>query len=100
MKFDWDADKAKANLDKHGISFEEACGVFYDPFAITVDDMEHSVAEVRKKTVGLSVRLRVLIVVHTDKIDDNIRIISARKASRQEVTDYEEEVKERLSRGK
>ena len=86
------------NLAKHGVSFEEASTVFYDPFAITNDDLEHSEDEDRSRTIGVSARLRMLVVVHLRPVNDLMRIISARKASRQEAQDYEQEVKDRLAR--
>lgn len=96
MKFDWNPAKAAVNVRKHGVSFEEASEVFFDPFMITVDDHEHSQEEQRERSIGVSARRRVLLVVHTRREVDMIRIISARKATRQEVQDYEAEVKERL----
>jgi uncharacterized protein len=97
MEFEWDARKAAANLQKHGVSFEEASSVFYDWCAITIRDEEHSDEEVRLKTIGVSSKLRVLLVVQTELIDGVIRIISARKAGKRERTDYENEVRQRLS---
>jgi hypothetical protein len=100
MKFDWDARKAAANRRKHGVSLEEASSVFFDPFAITVPDIEHSTErERRERTTGISTRLRVLVVVHVERIDDVIRIISARKASKAETHDHEEEVQKRIAEG-
>ncbi|HMD22353.1 MAG TPA: BrnT family toxin [Alloacidobacterium sp.] len=86
--FEWDDDKALINFRKHGISFEEARGVFEDPYAITVDDATHSEFEPRYVTIGLSLISRVLIVVHTDR-EYTIRIISARKATPSERAQYE-----------
>lgn len=99
MKFDWDAAKAAANVRKHGVSFEEAKQIVQHPLAITVDDLSHSEAEDREKTIGFSTRGRVLVVIHTKRVNDRIRIISARKTDRREVADYEEEVKQRLAEG-
>lgn len=96
MKFDWDAKKAAANVRKHGVSFEEAKSVLVGPLSITVDDDRHSEVENREKTIGVSTKLRVLVVIHTKRRQDSIRIISARKASRQETVIYEEELKRRL----
>jgi hypothetical protein len=90
MKFDWDAKKAAANIRKHGVSFEEASGVFYDPFQLSRRDEAHSIVEDRWITIGTSNRLRVLIVVSTEREDDLVWIISARKANRAEVSRYEE----------
>jgi len=100
LKFEWDAAKAAANRRKHGVLFEEATTVFFDPFAITVPDLEHSdERERREKTTGVSSKLRVLVVVHVERMNDRIRIISARKASGQESRNYEEEVKTKLAQG-
>lgn len=96
MRFDWDPDKAKRNLAKHGVSFEEACEPFFDAFVILIDDEAHSQDEDRYIAIGMSSKNRVLFVVHTIRAGDTIWIISARKATRREVTDYEAEVKERL----
>jgi uncharacterized protein len=99
MEFEWDGAKAAANRRKHGVSFEEAIGVIRHPLAITVDDLMHSQTENREKTIGPSTRGRILIVIHMRRSNALIRIISARTASRREVTDYEEEIRERLNRG-
>jgi len=98
MKFDWDATKAAANVRKHGVSFEEAASVFYDPFQLSRRDQAHSIDEDRWTTIGTSNRLRVLIVVTTEREDDLIWLISARKANRAEVNGYEE-AQRRASRG-
>ena len=88
--FDWDLRKAKSNLSKHGVSFEEASTIFGDPLSLTIADPSHSrLAEERFVTIGHSYRGELLLVVHRDK-NDNIRIISARKATRRERKDYEE----------
>jgi uncharacterized DUF497 family protein len=97
VKFDWDAAKAKANLAKHGVSFEEAIEVIQHALAITVDDLRHSQIEDREKTIGPSARGRILVVVHTKRVGPVIRIISARKADRREVFDYEEEIRQRFT---
>lgn len=99
MKFDWDANKAANNLQKHGVTFEEALSVMFDPFAITVDDIEHSKREIREQTIGLSSKFRILLVIHTERDGDMVRIISARRADREEAFAYEEEVKRNLSHG-
>lgn len=88
--FEWDPEKAKSNLLKHGISFQEAQSVFFDPNSITVPDPDHSIVEMRFIINGFSIRQRQLIVVHTDR-DDRIRIISARLANRRERKKYEQE---------
>ncbi len=88
--FEWDPEKAKSNLLKHGVSFEEAQSVFFDPNSITIPDPGHSIVEMRFIINGFSIRQRQLIVVHTDR-DDRIRIISARLANRRELKKYEQE---------
>lgn len=89
--FDWDARKAKNNLAKHGVSFEEASTVFGDPLALTISDPSHSrLGEERFVTIGGSFLRRLLVIVHCDE-DENIRIISARRATRRERNDYEQE---------
>lgn len=89
LEFEWDREKAKKNLKKHGVSFEEASSVFADPLALTIHDPLHSDEEDRYVTIGESNRRRLLVVVFTDR-DDRIRIISATTATRQERRDYEE----------
>ena len=89
MSFEWDAQKAAANLEKHGVSFEEASSVFFDPLSATGDDPDHSFGERRFVTFGVSSSGRLLVVAHVEK-DDAIRIISARQASRSERNLYEE----------
>ena len=80
-----------ANKRKHGVSFEEAKTVFYDENAVQFDDPDHSVNENRFIIVGISFKLRVLVVSHCERDGDVIRIISARKAALHEVKYYEEE---------
>jgi uncharacterized DUF497 family protein len=91
LSFEWDENKAKSNLAKHGVSFEEGSTVFADPLSLTVPDPDHSEVEDRLIILGHSQRGKLLIVVHTER-GDNIRIISARPASRRERKDYEENV--------
>lgn len=88
--FDWNPEKAEANLKKHGVSFEEAETVFSDPFSLTVPDPKHSDEENRFITTGFSEDERQLVVVHTDR-GDKIRIISARLATPSERRKYEQE---------
>ena len=90
MNFEWDPGKARQNRRRHRVSFQEAASVFGDPLAITYPDPDHSMAEERFITVGLSSAGRVLIVAHTDR-NENIRIISARTTTQQERKQYEEE---------
>jgi uncharacterized DUF497 family protein len=80
MQFEWDPQKTKRNYRKHGVSFEEAVTVFYDPLSATFDDPDRSVGERRFITVGLSSGGRLLIVSHTEK-GEALRIISTRPAA-------------------
>jgi uncharacterized DUF497 family protein len=89
VNFEWDPRKAARNRRKHGVSFHEAATVFGDPLALTFHDPDHSVAEQRLITVGMSSAGRVLIVAHSER-GENIRIISARKTTRGERKHYEE----------
>ena len=88
LTFEWDPQKSKSNLEKHGVSFEEASTVFRDPLSLTIDDPLHSTGEVRMVQIGISHKDRLLVVVHTER-GDNIRIISARKATKKERNNYE-----------
>lgn len=89
MRFIWDQNKNLANIKKHGISFEEAENVFFDDNARLIPDPEHSISEERFIILGVTNKLRFLVVVHTYKEDDNvIRIISARKATKTEIKYY------------
>ena len=90
MYFEWDAQKAKSNLTKHRVSFEEAATVFGDRLSVTIPDPDYSSGERRFVTVGLSAHGRLLVVVHTDR-GNNIRLISARLATKGERRKYEEE---------
>jgi len=89
MKIEWDPGKAKSNLKKHGVSFEEAATAFSDPMAATGADPDHSMSEDRYVTFGVSGKGRLIVVSHTEK-DETIRIISAREASKGERELYEE----------
>ena len=89
MKFEWDPRKAMLNLRKHGITFEEATA-FRDPLSATAPDPDHSVSEKRLVTFGISSKARLLTISHTDR-GKSIRIISARRSTRQERKIYEEE---------
>ena len=89
IHFIWSSTKAKTNLLKHKISFDEATSVFSDDNARLIYDPAHSLEEERFLLLGISYKLRILIVVHCMKDDDNeIRIISARKASKKEQKQY------------
>ncbi len=89
MEFEWDEGKNAANVQKHGVSFEEAATVFGDPLSDTFDDPDHSAEEYRFITIGTSEKSRLLIVAYTDR-EDRIRIISARELTEQERRGYEE----------
>ena len=89
LTFEWDSRKARSNLAKHGVGFEEASTIFGDPLSLTILDPEHSLSEERYITMGRAFTGKLLVVVHTER-GDNIRIISARPASRRERKFYEE----------
>lgn len=90
MNFEWDADKAQKNLEKHGVSFELAALVFADEERVTVQDMRHDYGEERLVTLG-QVEARVLVVVTTERDrPQTIRIISARKANKRERSRYDD----------
>jgi uncharacterized DUF497 family protein len=90
VSYEWDPAKAAENVKKHRVSFEEAASVFLDPAALTFGDPDHSEDEDREITIGRSARQRVLFVAHVSR-EGRIRIISARRATRQEQRQYEEE---------
>lgn len=89
IKFEWDPRKARRNLRKHGIDFNEASTVFADTLSITIPDPDHSKDEERWITMGSSNSQRLLVVVHTDE-GETSRLISARRADPQERRKYEE----------
>ncbi len=92
MKFEWDPEKEKINLNKHGVTFEQASYVFSDPFALNKYDDNHSTGEDRWILLGKSINETLLVVVHTFRNDTDIeyvRIISARKASNSEQHSYQ-----------
>jgi uncharacterized DUF497 family protein len=89
MRFEWDGRKARRNVRKHGISFEEASSVFLDPLSLTGDDPDHSAGERRLITFGMSYSGRLVVVSHTES-GDTIRIISARRTTPAERGLYEE----------
>ncbi len=94
MRYVWDEKKAKTNLEKHGIRFEEAQVIWADPNALEFYDPENSKAEDRFIRIGLNpIRGILLVVFCENETDDIIRIISARRASNQEREDYEEELR-------
>lgn len=89
IRFEWDEKKNRQNIRKHGVSFEEAQSVFLDDHAMRFYDPDHSEDEDRFLMLGLSFTLRILVVCHCYRErDDVIRIISARKATRQERVHY------------
>ena len=89
LRFEWHSTKSAVNAKKHGISFEEAKSVFSDENAKLISDPDHSDDEDRFILLGISIRLRTLVVCHCYRGDDNIiRIISARKASTSESNKY------------
>ena len=89
LRFVWDRDKAAANLRKHGVAFDEAAAAFGDPLSTTIADPEHSAGEERWLLLGQSAVGRLLVVAHTEH-GDEIRIITARPATRRERQNYEE----------
>ncbi|MBD2336402.1 BrnT family toxin [Calothrix sp. FACHB-156] len=89
MEFEWNPNKAVLNIEKHGVSFQEAATVFNDPLSMTFSDPAHSIGENRYLIIGISGSGNLLIVAHTDR-GEKIRVISARKATPQERRFYEE----------
>jgi len=89
LNFEWDPKKAQANLEKHGVAFEEATTVFGDPLSLTIGDPDHSEGEERFILLGQAITNRLIVVVHIEQ-HDRIRIISARMATKQESRTYEE----------
>jgi uncharacterized DUF497 family protein len=90
MRFEWDPAKAKRNIRKHGVSFDEAVTVFKDPLAFIFDDTTHSEQEHREIIIGTSALRRMILLCFVERVKDVVRIISARPATRQEIKDYEE----------
>jgi uncharacterized DUF497 family protein len=97
MKFPWDPRKADSNLRKHGIAFDEAITVFNDPMALIFDDMVHSEEEHREIIIGFSTLRRLILVCFVERIEDTIRIISARRATKAEISDYEKNARHKIS---
>jgi uncharacterized DUF497 family protein len=89
VKFEWDDEKAQANVERHGVTFGEATEVFYDPNALGGEDDAHSGEEYRFFIIGYSSR-RLLFVVFAERHEDVVRIISARKPTPEERKSYEE----------
>ena len=89
IRLEWDPNKAKINVKKHGVTFKEAQSVFQDPEALVIDDPDHSQEEERFIILGLSQKANLLVVCHCYRESDNvIRIISARKATTTETEQY------------
>lgn len=97
MKFSWDPHKADSNLRKHGIAFDEAITVFNDPFAFIFDDVEHSEDEHREIIIGFSTLSRLVLVCFVERNEDTIRIINARRATKDEIKDYEKNAAKKTS---
>ena len=94
LRFEWDAAKSRANERKHGVSFDEAETVFVDENGLLIDDSEHSEEEERFVLLGLSAKLRMLLVCHCYREDEDlIRIISARKATKPERDEYNQRLR-------
>ena len=89
LLFEWDPKKARLNLERHGVSFDEASTAFRDPLSQTIEDPLHSELEERFVLIGRSIQGRLLVIVHTDR-GERIRIISARMATKKERLRYEE----------
>lgn len=89
MRFEWDPTKAESNIQKHDVTFDEAVTVFKDPLAFIFDDEAHSEEEHREIIIGMSALRRMLLVCFVERVQDIVRIFSARPATRQEIKDYE-----------
>jgi len=96
MKFEWNPQKAKSNLRKHGVSFEEALTVFKDTLAFIFDDLEHSQAEQREIIIGTSTLGRIVLVCFVERSEDTLRIFSARRATKNEINDYEKNARKQI----
>ncbi len=92
LLFEWDSDKARKNVQIHDISFDEASTAFKDKLSLTIYDPLHSVEEDRFILIGNSYKSSLLVVMHTER-EDKIRIISARKATKNERSQYEKNAK-------
>lgn len=94
LRFTWDPRKATQNRRKHGVSFEEAQSVFADEMALLLHDPDHSQSEDRFLLLGMSWKIRLLVVAHAIRADGNeIRVISARKATKAEQGQYLDRMK-------
>ncbi len=92
LKFEWDRRKANSNRSKHGVSFEEALTVFGDSLARIFNDEDHSIEEQREIIIGHSDKERLLVVCFTAQ-GESVRIFSARRATKRERKDYEENIR-------
>ena len=92
LLFEWDAEKAKKNIKIHRVPFDEASTAFGDPLSLTIYDPLHSDEETRYILIGSSYKDHILVVIHTER-KNNIRIISARTATKSEPRQYEENAK-------
>ena len=90
MNYEWNLIKERLNIAKHGVDFEEAKSVFADEFALVLFDENHSNDEERFLILGMSQKERILLVVHCYRENDTIRIISSRKATKNETKQYKE----------
>lgn len=89
MRFEWDENKNRANIRRHGVDFRDAVYAFADPHALNLPDDEHSEGEERWVLLGMIPDGRLLLVVHSDRSHGAIRVISARRATRNERTAYQ-----------
>ena len=90
LRFSWDPRKAAANARKHGVTFEEAATACADPRSLTIPDPAHSTSDERFLLLGMSTRPRLLVVVHIERHENEIRIVSARPATRAEHRTYQD----------
>ena len=88
VTFEWDTNKARTNLKKHAVSFDEGVTIFNDPLIATMPDPDHSAQEVRYIAIGMSINGRLLVVIFTER-NDKTRLISCRKATKAETEVYE-----------
>ena len=89
FRFEWDSAKNDSNQKRHGVSFEEGITVFYDENAVLINDPDHSLDEDRFIMIGMTLKLRIVMVCHCYRENDNvIRIISVRKSTKQETNQY------------
>ena len=94
MRFEWDRGEAASNLARHGVSFDEAVTVFFDPLSATFDDADHSLGEHRFLTIGYSSRDRLIVVCHAERMG-SVRLIGVRRATKREKNRHEGKQPER-----